>query len=247
MTVPPAWTAPLGPGSHSVRRLVVFPHAGAGAGVSRRLAASLPEDVEVLGVTLPGRDRRADEPPGTDLATVVDNVVGELLRRSPLPTTYYGHSLGAVLALATAHAAPELCQELVVTAGPPGTRGHRFESPLDTPEGLAELFTHHHVPQMAVEAHLSRNTAQHVLARDLLLAREALLGVDRMRIAQPLTALGGIHDSVVPITALPAWAEFTTGRFRSYEVPGGHFFPFHPEGRRSLVAELAGEPARPIP
>lgn len=229
------------------RRLVVFAHAGAGPRLYSRLLAGLPDDVELVGVTLPGREHRDGEPPGALLPDVTDRAARELRTAAPMPTTYYGHSLGSLLALACARAAPELCHALVLTAAPPGTRGHDFAAALDTPEGLAELFAHHRVPMDALDATRARDRAQHVLAWDLLLARDALLAADGTRVSQPLTVLGGLHDEVVPISTLPLWTRFTTGRFRSRTVAGGHFFPFHPEGRHLLVTELAEELVRLIP
>lgn len=240
----PAWTTVLRPAAVPRRRLVVFAHAGAGPRLYSRLLSGLPDDIELVGVALPGREHRDGEPPGALLPAVTGGAVRELRAAVPLPTAYYGHSLGSLLALAAARTAPELCHALVLTAAPPGTRGHDFAAPLDTPEGLAELFAHHRVPMDALEESRARDRAQHVLAWDLLLARDALLAADGTRVGQPLTVLGGLHDEVVPIGTLPLWAGFTTGRFRSRTVPGGHFFPFHPEGRHLLVGELAGEPRR---
>lgn len=243
----PAWTTVLRPVPEPRSRLVVFAHAGAGPRLYSRLLAGLPGDVELVGVTLPGREHREGEPPGARLPAVTERAAGELRAAGPMPTTYYGHSLGSLLALATAGSAPELCHALVLTAAPPGTRGHDFAAALDTPEGLAELFAHHRVPMDALDESRARDRAQHVLAWDLLLARDALLAADGTRVDQPLTVLGGLHDEVVPISTLPLWAGFTTGRFRSRAVPGGHFFPFHPEGRHLLVTELADVVVRLIP
>jgi surfactin synthase thioesterase subunit len=246
MSQPPVWTSVLRPAREARHRLVVFAHAGAGPRLYSRLLAGLPDDVELVGVTLPGREHRDQEPPGVLLSAITEHTARELRAAEPLPTTYYGHSLGSVLALATAHAAPELCHALVLTAAPPGTQAHSFAAALDTPEGLAELFAHHRVPTDALDPARARDPAQYVLAWDLVLARDALLAADRIRVDRPLTVLGGQHDVVVPIETLPEWARFTTGPFRSRVVPGGHFFPFHPEGRHLLVTELAGELVRSI-
>lgn len=45
-------------------RLLVFPHSGSGPNSLFPLVEPLPEDVEVLGLSLPGRERRFGEPPG---------------------------------------------------------------------------------------------------------------------------------------------------------------------------------------
>nr|WP_223286207.1 thioesterase domain-containing protein [Kocuria atrinae] len=83
------------PGGHPQRRLVFFPHAGAGGLTGRSLAA---DDVEVLAHRRPGREARMAEPVLTSVAEVLDEAVEVLLPvldADDLPTDILGHSFGA--------------------------------------------------------------------------------------------------------------------------------------------------------
>ncbi|MEV7525737.1 alpha/beta fold hydrolase [Streptomyces sp. NPDC091371] len=234
----PGWTVRLRPSVRPARRLLVFPHAGAGPATYARLLDGLPADVELLCVTLPGREHRAAELPGTTLAEAVAGITGELRRREPLPTVYYGHSMGALLAAGTAHADPSLCRALVITAGLPGPDALELPVELDTPEGLELMFARHRVPLRALDAELARTPDEYLLAHDLVLAREALLSVAGVRLGCPVTAFGGRDDQLAPASAIPAWERYTTGPFTHATLKGSHFFPFLPKSGPVVLAAI---------
>ncbi|WP_063748893.1 thioesterase II family protein [Streptomyces sp. NRRL B-24484] len=239
MHSPSVWTGHLRPATHSRSRLVVFPHAGAGPRTYARLLSGLPGDVELIGVTLPGRERRADETPTGPLAAAVQGIGSELAALPPLPTLYWGHSMGSLLAVTVAAHRPGPCAGLVLTAGIPGPDALDFAVPLDSPEGLELMFTRHRLPLRALDTGSGHSTADYVLAHDLVLARSALLGLDGVRLGLPLTAYAGADDPLVPASTLPGWRDFTTGGFRSRTLAGGHFFPFLPSNGRVLLADIA--------
>lgn len=230
------WVVPLRAGSPARRRLVVFPHAGAGPERYATLLERLPGDVEVLGVTLPGRAHRADAEPGTSWTAVLAGVARELRHLGTgVPTVFYGHSLGGLLALAAAHAGAGRCDGLVLSCSPPGRRGLP-----GGPDGItdlrpADLFARHRLPLDAPAGLIGR---PRVLAYDLLLAAELLGSLDGMGAEVPLTALVGSDDHLVPAAVLPLWADFARAGFRGRVVPGGHFFPFAPRGEAVLLEEL---------
>ncbi|ASU81875.1 thioesterase [Nocardiopsis gilva YIM 90087] len=233
---PNHWTEVLRPAPRPDSRLIVFPHAGSGASRYLRIVSDLPEDVESVGVTLPGRDRRAGESPRTTMAAAVAAIRAELHAFPPRPTVFYGHSMGALLALATAHVSA--CDGVVASCSMPGTRGYPDPRRVSSPEGMAEIFALHKLPGDALQAPgLSR--AQQTLAHDLSLTAEALGAVDHLRLGVPLTALAGTDDPLIPPDVLPLWATFTSGAFRERLVDGGHFFPFAPFGHGVLVDELS--------
>ncbi|WP_344165272.1 thioesterase II family protein [Nocardiopsis rhodophaea] len=249
---PTRWTEVLRPAPRPDCRLVVFPHAGSCASRYRELVSDLPEEVETIGVSLPGRDRRAGERPHTTLAAAVAAISTELHAFPPRSTVFYGHSLGALLALATAHVSP--CNGVVASCSMPGTRGHPDPARVSSPEGVAEIFALHKLPGDALEAP-GLSPPQRALAHDLALTAESLRAVDHLRLAVPLTALAGTDDPLIDPGVLPLWAAFTSGRFRGRRVDGGHFFPFAPFGRSVVVDELraliatarSGSGAPPLP
>ncbi|MEU0390900.1 thioesterase II family protein [Streptomyces chartreusis] len=230
------WTHVLRPSAHRAGRIVVFPHAGAGAQRYASVLAGLPETVEVVGVTLPGRERRAGSAPGTTPAAAVEGIRRELYGLAPAPTVFYGHSLGGLLALAVAHAGGH-CDGLVVSCSQPGARSRpRPEHPGPAAE-LAGIFARHRLPADALRDP-SLSPARQVLAHDLALARDVLHAVEPFRLTVPVTALAGTEDQLVPPGVLPLWARFTSGPFRCRLTQGGHFFPFTPYGQGVLLEEL---------
>jgi surfactin synthase thioesterase subunit len=77
---------------------VCLPHAGGSAPFFLPVASALSPAVDVVALQYPGRlDRRA-EPPITDVHTLADRIHDILLRQPPLPVTFFGHNLGAVIA-----------------------------------------------------------------------------------------------------------------------------------------------------
>lgn len=269
------WTVTLRPAARpGGPRLVVFPHAGSGLTPYRAVASGLADDVEVVGVALPGREGRAEESPYTRLPDLVAGVGAELShparaaapRPAPVtgpgtaghsgapttaPTVLYGHSMGGLLALATAYAGFRRCDGLVVSCTPPGARVAPLADPPHAPEAWVHLLGRAGLPGDAPRDG-ALSARQRVLAHDLGLALRTLHAVAAARLTVPLTALAGADDRLVPPEALPRWAAFTTGPFRGRLVAGGHFFPFLPAGRAALVAELtavldAVRRPRPVP
>lgn len=85
-------------------RLVYFPHAEGSAGFYRSWGQSLTE-VEVHAVQYPGRADRLDEEPPHDLVRLAADIAEALEPLADLPLAFFGHSLGAPIALETARAA----------------------------------------------------------------------------------------------------------------------------------------------
>jgi surfactin synthase thioesterase subunit len=82
--------------------LVCFPHAGGSSSIFSTWAESLPEDIEVVTVNLPGRDARISEASIDDLPTLVDELTSALQTLSQVPLFFFGHSFGSVVAFEVA-------------------------------------------------------------------------------------------------------------------------------------------------
>ncbi|MFE0583038.1 thioesterase II family protein [Streptomyces sp. NPDC058874] len=216
-------------------RLLVFPHSGAGPNTLFPLVEPLPDEVEVLGLSLPGRERRFGETPGCRLDEVLDSVAEEVLGRDPLPTVVFGHSLGALLAVRAAQLLGPHCRAAVVSGQAPGRtrrRAHATSSEEDavrllregggTPEWVL------HDPEML--AHVTR-----VLRADIDLSREAAVGFEGVRLDVPLHVIGGTADPLVPHEPLDVWADHTTGHCRVRRFDGDHFFLLADEHRGAVV------------
>lgn len=214
-------------------RLLCFPYAGGGPGVFRPWARFLPDGAELSVVQLPGRDRRAAEPPLHDIPTMIARLGPELRRFAGTPLVLFGHSLGARLAYETAHwlRANGQPPALLAVSGwaAPHLRLHRT-APDTTP-------THLLPEDQFVDAVLSMDgtppeVLQHPELRAMFLP---ILRADFAAAANyrheprppldcPVTAFTGTHDPYAPASTLPEWSHYTLGRFQHQAFPGNHFF-----------------------
>lgn len=247
----PQWLSPLrraeAPAAPVRSRVVVLPYAAAGATALRPVLTGLPDDVELLGVALPGRERRFGEPPASSLEEIVDAVVAELAVREPVPTSLFGHCMGASMAVVLAMRHPELFAGLVVSGqDPPG--GPWTTADLDD-AGILEFLT------------AAGNTAPELLGdafwRDKLITlfrSDAELGTQAARatahdvaLSQDLLVLGGAEDPYVEAARLPGWKARTSGRCDVLVLPGDHFFVIDPPNipviARPLGDLVLGAPA----
>ncbi|MFD6889359.1 thioesterase II family protein [Streptomyces sp. NPDC059957] len=245
--VPPL---PAAAGTEPATVLFCLPHAGAGASAYRHWPALLGTAAEVVPVQLPGRENRFGEPPATRTSELVDELVDRMLERAAHHPrlALFGHSMGALLGHELAHA--------LTARG--RTPDHLFASAYRAPSLPRATEDVHRLPREELIAHLGRmeGTPPQVFAHpelvDLLLpvirADYALCETYRFTARPPLrtpvTVFGGSEDPGVGPEHLAAWAELTTGPFRSHVLPGGHFY-LHDrlDDVLSAVAAALGAPA----
>ncbi|MER6313597.1 alpha/beta fold hydrolase [Streptomyces sp. NPDC001581] len=227
-------------------RLLVFPHSGSGPSTLHPVVEALPAHVEVLGLSLPGRERRFGEPPGCRLDQVLGSVTDEVLGRDPLPTVVFGHSLGALLATRAALLLGGQCRAAVVSGQVPGGTPRRAHATATQEDAVRLLHEGGGTPQWVLRdpemlAHVTR-----VLRADIALSREAAAGFGDVRLDVPLHVLGGTADPLVPHEPLDGWAAHTSGPCRVRRFAGDHFFLLAQENkgevgdilRRALAAEF---------
>ena len=236
------WWAPLTRPSYDREqlraRLLVLPHSGGGPNRYRELVDGFPEHVEVLGLTLPGRERRLGEP----LGAVLDDVLGSLaeirLSGPPLPTVVFGHSLGAGLGLHVAQALGPQCHALVASAQVPMERGGLHpEGSDDDLLGILERCDANLPPEI-LEDEEWRATVLNTLRADLRLGVQAAGLIAGIRIAAPITVLCGREDRLVSVELLPNWRAYTSGSCEVTLFPGGHFALFDAMNRLPVTGVL---------
>ena len=86
-------------------RLFCLPHAGAGASSYRDWFARLGPGIDCLPVQLPGRETRIAERPLEDIDELVSELAPVLAAHGGPRFALFGHSMGALIAYVTAHAA----------------------------------------------------------------------------------------------------------------------------------------------
>ena len=219
-------------------RVLLFPHAGGGPHSLRGLIDALPGDVEILGLTLPGRDRRHAEPPLTDAVEAL-LAARTALTPTTLPTVAIGCSLGALLAVRTTADPAVPVDRLVVLAQSPGTRC-RWTDTVRDDSGLNRMLREvGGVPdEVLADPGIGRDLRERLRA-DLALATSAAAGFGKVRVDVPITVIGGLADWLVPAEAMPGWAGHTTaGSCRIVLLDGGHLAFLEPRHRGLVSAVL---------
>lgn len=235
------WLSLLRPGRRGpLRRAIVLPHAGAGPNALAPMWACLPDDIEVMGVTLPGRERRFAEAAsgvGRDPDVVISGVLRDVERLRQLPTVLFGHSLGAAIAAAVADVEPRWFDSLVLSAYPTGP-AEPVRGPAEQRRRLLDLVERAGgTPAEVVASPVWREHLLDVLGSDLVLAdglADRVLG--RLRV--PVTVLHGSDDQLVEPTDPATWTARTGAGVRFRTLPGGHFYLLDEITRHAVAAEI---------
>lgn len=233
------WLAYREPNPRARLRLFCFPYAGGGASVYRGWAASLPGDLEVCPVQLPGRESRLRDQPYTHLEPLVQALADVLPPYLDLPFVFFGHSLGSLVAFELARELRRRGAALPLHLFASGRRAPHLpprEEPihdLPEPEFIEKLRELNGTPEEVLQhAELMRLLVP-ILRADFAV-NETYVFVPEEPLDCGISAFGGLGDEEVTREDLAAWREHSRGRFRLRMLPGDHFF-LH--GGRDLVTE----------
>ncbi|MFJ9870692.1 thioesterase II family protein [Streptomyces sp. NPDC101165] len=233
------WLRRFRPNASAHVRLVCFPHAGGSASFYRPVAmAHAAADVVVL--QYPGRQDRRHEPLVRSVAEYVARIGPILEQERPLPTVYFGHSMGAVLAFETALALADTpaAPRAIVASGRRAPATHRNERVhLRDDEGLldelrklngtqADLLGDEEIVRMALPA-----------VRSDYRVIETYQAVPDSTVDCPINVLVGDDDPKTTVAEADRWREHSTAAFCLRTFPGGHFYLA--EHQAEVNAELA--------
>lgn len=224
-----AWLAHHRPRPAARMRLFCFPYSGADASLFYRWPESLPAEVEVCPVQLPGRGTRLSEPLFTAVPPLVEGCGNALRPCFDKPFTFFGHSLGALVAFELAR----WCRRNLEVEPM-----RLFASGCGAPQLPERETAMHHLPDAEFLEALRnlKGTPEAVLAQPEL--RELILPILRADFAMcetyaytgepplacPFSVYGGLQDVHVDRERLEAWREQTTGPLQIRMFPGDHFF-----------------------
>lgn len=227
--------------------LVLFPCAGGGPSMFMLWPSLLPANWRIRAVCLAGRDHRYGEPRARTLDAAANEVALGLADVPDVPgkriLVYAGHSMGSVVAYATAARVPPRIL-IAVAAAPPleGWTAQALRSDRQLREELVDV-----VRAASVSAFGAGQEPDPDLIYELTeLCGELLL--DDLKLletfaapAAPLTcdihAYYGAEDRL----ETRAWTAETLGLSTATVVPGDHFFPRQPpdEFLAHFVAQVA--------
>lgn len=211
--------------SQPIHRVFCFPPAGVGAASYFEWRQFLPPAFELIAIQLPGRENRLREPLCDDLSQVIADVVTGLEPLLGCPSTFFGHSFGALLAY-------ECCITLQRVGLPLPT--HLVVSGANPPNWPLSV-NPEYISQLALKRLMARfgwkstedvdrtiaSVALEVLSADLNMMQRHQFAEELLRM--PLTVLGATDDPIVSLEALQQW----TSLAHSHELlvtTGGHFF-----------------------
>jgi medium-chain acyl-[acyl-carrier-protein] hydrolase len=228
-------------------RLFCLPYAGGAASAYRGWVETLPSDVDVCPVQLPGRGSRFREAPFRRVADLVPALAEGLVPLLDLPFAIFGHSMGAVVAFELARELRRRGARAPVLLGLSGHQAPRRPdakppfSHLPDAEFLEEVRRRYDgiPPEVLAEEELLQLLLP-VLRADIQ-ALETYAYEEEPALDCAISCFGGEDDPHVSLEDLEAWRDETHGPLRVRTFPGGHFFVESARAQvlRSLSLDLA--------
>jgi medium-chain acyl-[acyl-carrier-protein] hydrolase len=210
-------------------RLLLFPCAGGSANSYYPWSKYLPSFVEAQAIELPGRSERLHETPPSAMLPVIESVCSALDELNTLPTAFFGHSFGALLAF-------EVCRKLRLAGRSQPL--HLFVAGRIAPQIPLRKPKIHHLPDASFLEKVSllggippelllNSEIMDLLTPSLradIMLHETYQYTEQPPLSCPTTAFGGIEDHDVTLEDLKEWRKQTSAEFDLQQFDGGHFF-----------------------
>ncbi len=230
-------------------RMFCFPYAGGGASAYRGWASSLPSDVEVCPVQLPGRESRLREPAFDRPVPLIQAVADALQPWLDMPFVFFGHSMGGMISFELSRELRRRGQKLPLHVFVSGRRAPQLPArdepihDLPEPEFIAQLRELNGTPEEVLQHAELMKLLIPVLRADFAV-NETYEYTEEEPFDFGLSAFGGLGDEEVTREDLASWRDHVRGRFRLRMLPGDHFF-LH--GAKDLITEAVARDMAELP
>lgn len=241
------------------RRLYCLPFAGGGPSTYRLWPKSLPSDVEVVVVVLPGRDPRTraasgEPPPGTmaELVAAAHTEIVAAQTDTPLPFAVFGHSMGALVAYELTVAMEAEADSFQAAPALVRAPAHLFVSGRRPPD---ELHEGERIHALADETFLDKMQRLYGGVPDAVRQEPELLALflpglradvrvfetyeplTERRVQCPVRVYGGADDRRPKPDLLAGWQRVVQREISLRTFPGDHFYLN--DARAELAADIA--------
>ncbi|WP_341739433.1 alpha/beta fold hydrolase [Microcoleus sp. CAWBG640] len=209
-------------------RLFCFPYAGGGASIYRTWESQLPSEIEVCPIQLPGRENRISEAPFTEFTALVETLAEVLKPFLDKPFAFYGHSMGAVLALEVAKSLRDQFGSSPVHLFIGASIAPQLPNPFPELDLSSRLKLTQFLRSFGTPSKVLQNTelmeALMPTMKADFLALEGYTYKYSAPLECPISAFSGSKDCFVSQADMAAWNTQTSSRFHLESVSGSHLF-----------------------
>lgn len=211
------------------KRLFCFPFAGGSSIGYRSIESHISNDTEVLTMELAGRGTRINEIPHENFSEILPSIVEAILPLLDIPFSFFGHSMGALIAFELACYLEKHFQKKAEWLFLSGMRAPHVPtffpkmSSLKDDELLKWIGKLEDLPVNILKSPETLGLFLKIMRADFAL-------YDSIQISPlkdttiPILAFGGGQDVFASLDAVRQWEKYTKSRFRIEQFQGKHFF-----------------------
>jgi len=226
---PNPWILYPAPNPNAKVRLFCLPYAGGGVQIFQNWHKSLPAEIELGLIQLPGRGRRFVDPLCTSVESMLQGLYPNFISELTKPYMLFGHSMGALLAFELIRLLRRQRNTLPVLFMPAGRCAPQLRDKEEMTHLLSDDLFRKKVAEM-------EGTPKEILANEELMnlllpllradfqISEAYRYYEEAPLACEIIAFAGDQDKNNSVDDLKAWGEQTTAAFETRIFSGGHFF-----------------------
>lgn len=223
------WIQGVGSNPQARVRLFGFPFAGSGASAFVPWRKYFPETMEFCSIQLPGREERVNDPLTSDVDDIVENIAQRICQCTDLPFAFYGHSMGAGLALRVTRWLEDRNisgpKHLFVAAHRAPCKVYDYPSVKEiSQEKLIDVVKYFGgIPQNVLSNQDFIEYYLPIIKNDLMICENNELSSFNP-VSCPITLFTGDHDCVIRSEEYAGWACATRADAEHVRIDGDHFF-----------------------
>ncbi|MBJ9976495.1 thioesterase [Pseudomonas sp. S75] len=228
--------------------LFCFPYSGAGALAYKNWQDSLPSNIALAAVQLPGRETRFSESSYDELQPLINDLGQAIVPHLTQSFAFFGHSFGSLLAFELTawlknnnHPVPDRLFISSFRAPPiPAQKPHTYDLPRN--ELIEKLKTYNGTDSSILKNEELIDIFLPALRADLKIC-ENYHSRQPPALKIPITIYFGERDEHIPPETLDGWELCTTHPLEFKKFRGDHFY-LNTEERYELIDHLAKQIAR---